>query len=238
MNNNFNLWFILAVAAISLLQWLARKAKEQQGKNENRRVRQRAEDEALRTGRDPAAQSTRPPPSSHDAQQARLRELAEMRRRQLEEMRRQQRDAAAKRKGVVVRSTPRTPGQMPASGSRLPSPGPMSSGTIVRPAPKPAPRTPAPQRQAPPRPAPSKQTRAKAAQAPKKPTPEDTLLRASIKATPEDPHLAIVDHSAATKPGAAIRGQAVDWRQAIVLGAVLGTPIGLRPPGDPAERGW
>ncbi len=234
MNNNFNLWFILAVAAISLLQWLARKAKEQQNKNQQRRVRQQAEDETLRTGRAPPTRQASAP-SSHDVQQARLRELAEMRRRQLEELRRQQREAATKKRGPVVR-TSGVPGAPPARipGGRLPTAGPMSSGPIVRPAP--VARSTAAPRSAP-RGVTQKPSRSRPAPPKAGTLPVDTMLKASLKATPLD----LPADSAREAAGGYSRlsgAPGLDWRRAIVFAEVLGTPVGLRPPSDPTDRGW
>lgn len=231
--NNQNLWFILLIAGISLLQWLARKAKEQQSRNQQKRSRQRVEEEALRTGRS-APTPTAAGPSSHDAQQARLRELAEMRRRQLEEMRRQQREAAERRKPSVrlPQAGPGSPSgpSKRINPSRVPPAGPMSSGPIVRPGQAGGGRVA-------PRQATTKPVRAK----PAPPKAEPAGLTPSLKPTDFQTEL---DGSRAARQTAGAGSAAqtgrpanVDWRRAIVLAEALGPPLALRPPTDGHRAG-
>ncbi len=240
MNNlHPNLWIILIVAGLSFLQWAARKAKEQQVRNERKRAQQRAYEESLRTGRSHQEERAAPKPSQHDVQQARLRELAEMRRRQLEELRRQQREAAVKKRSPSVRM-PSTPGGT-TSPSRLPTAGPVSSGTIVQPGSRRAGQGGG----APARPtAPSKRSsdRTPPARAPRPRATTATVTTPGGKPEPAGmSRLASVKGSEiGAEPVAMAKPQAppVDWRRAIILSEVLGSPLALRNPGEDTDRAW
>lgn len=240
LQQNTVLIVIGASVGMSALQWLARKLREQQAINEQRRRAAARKYEELRTGRAAAPPSptdlSRPTPLSMD-EELRMRREALARQRQLEELRRRQRESG---KGAPQ------PRQSPPTVARLPSTGPMSSGTIVPGAPRPPARKPKPQRPPGAGPRPAKSGSPRPAQA-KQPTARS--LEASLPTTQWEARHDPEGEGATTRPrphadtptGARVAetrslpSQAEEWRRAVVMLEALAPPVCLRPSSWDAE---
>ncbi len=240
LQQNTVLIVIGASVGMSALQWIFRKLREQQAINEQRRRSAARKYEELRTGRAAAPPSptelSRPATVSMD-EELRMRREALARQRQLEELRRRQRESA--------KAAPQ-PRQAPPTAARLPSTGPMSSGTIVPGAPRPQTRKPkgprppgAGQRAAKsgsPRPAQAKQPTARSLEASLPTTQWETRhdQEGEGATTRPRPHADAPTGSRGAEP-LSLPTQAEQWRRAVIMLEALAPPVCLRPSSWDAE---
>lgn len=222
-----HLWVLFAFLALSFIQWMARKAREQQIINQRKREAARRQEEMLRTGRvsetsasaapRTLSQGAPPPPlrGANPPAGTREQQLRELRRQALEAQRRKAQASQSSRAGAPK---PRVETRPPATSR--PSPRP------IEPSRKP---------QAPPasRPIPARHGRTTPSGL-ERPAPEP-LANTKPRLDPSLVHTTDPAHTpdAASHALSAHETTLADIRRAIVLSEVLAPPVALRPAGTP-----
>ncbi|MFM9995944.1 MAG: hypothetical protein ACKVU4_09095 [Phycisphaerales bacterium] len=226
MPRGLNFYIFLAVVAFWIGGAVVRKLREQAQKKRAIDARRQREEDILRTGRDP--QKAAPTPEA--ALELRQQRAVESRRTsELEELRRRRagadRPAPAPSEApagiviqipgvaapIVIKAIPRGPGLAPARGTPVPPPAAPQRATRQRPGSKrkPRPSTTTPMIE----PAPADAA-------------ESTVFRAAA-ATP-------AQSTGLSGPDAVFEAPRTpaEWRRAMILREVLGTPVGMREPGS------
>jgi hypothetical protein len=245
---------IVLVLGFGAVSWIIKWLRQQSAIKQAQSQRQRRFEESLRTGRIEPEKSGHPAPGappitvSHADARQRLQELAQRRQRQLEELRRRQQGGVGG--SPVIQSAPAAP----PPAARPPQPvlvfGP--TGPTLRPAPtaRPGAQRPQPQPAPTPRPARQPQSRQAAKQQRKRAAAAQAALEAEAREA-EAVHRLVRDSAAETaeaRPGGPTGRRPSplalglpragagpeEWRRAILMREILGTPVSLRKPTDPA----
>lgn len=241
MPRGLNLYIFLAFVLFAVGSVVARKLREQAAKKRRQDAQRRREEEILRTGRDPIEFAPTPEARLELQQQ---RAVESRRASELEELRRRRAggDHPAPAHGeapagiviqipgvgapIVIKPIPRAPG---AARSPVPTaPGrAVFSPSRATPVPPPPPASQRPTRQ---RPGPKRKSRPGTTTPTTEPAPADAAASTVFRAPAATPAQSTgsLGHDAAFDPPRT----PAEWRRAMILREVLGTPVGMREPGS------